>query len=691
MRYRWSWIVTLVAMMVGSSMLAGWVGAPANTFAQSGQGTSEGAQPGEIVVGGQRFTFDRAVPIDLSQLEQQTDDAGATVYVKPDGGLLNAVYVPLPEDSGNAARYLPEYLDAPHTACPSETIDATTIQGPGGIYVPAGLEPDLTPEQLVEVGSTDDGRMIYAPSPDQPFNELFASGVEGALVHYVLLPDQGPPPTFAQQITFAGQQFQIAPGEEANVTPDQLSKIGCAGEFPALTSSDHTEAPFDAIYVQIGDRLVAYAASDAPAPPAATGTPAIPATPEATATSEAPTETLVPIGPIETQVPAGTMVPTETPTSTSTTVPTETPAPTSTSVPSETPAATSTTTPTAPPTETPPATSTSEPTETPQPTGTTAPTDTAIPTGTPAPSVTDTPQPTNPPATSTGAPQATGTTAPSTQAPTTRPTPTAQQRQPQAVAPTLPPEAPPPAVATTAVTRCSGNPGPIGDDGLPDNLPTSIQYGGSGYEFTGTVSAEEAGELTILGCVGPFEAFRGEQGDSDSVLYLMLANSPETVYRYEATTSFNVEFEVANDPRVLTLPGAEGQPDIQYIAGDPWMRSVYSSVSLILYTASPDTETPERIFARAVDADVIGEYVPEGSGDLASEDVLAAAEDAGILPELTLGGEGPRYVLVSLWNPIGTTTNGWLTLYGPEGEDMPEQLVGIDPRRLDLLVFDRAG
>ena len=64
--------------------------------------------------------------------------------------------------------------------------------------------------------------------------------------------------------------------------------------------------------------------------------------------------------------------------------------------------------------------------------------------------------------------------------------------------------------------------------------------------------------------------------------------------------------------------------------------------------------------------------------------MLAQAEAFGIHPTLTLGTGTQTYVLVSLWSPFGTTTKGWLTLYGPQGEAAPEQLAGIDPRRLDL-------
>jgi hypothetical protein len=259
--------------------------------------------------------------------------------------------------------------------------------------------------------------------------------------------------------------------------------------------------------------------------------------------------------------------------------------------------------------------------------------------------------------------------------------------QPPAVVPTLPPSAPPPAAATSAAPiGCAGDPGEIGDDGIPSRLPSALQYGGTGYRFVEAVPVEEMADASRVGCVGPFEAFRDA---AEGVLYLTLPNVADTAYRYEVTTSFSVELEVTADPRVLVLQGEGDRPDVRYHAADPLVRSVYSSVTLILFVADAEATQPDRILGYAVDRDVFGLYLPEGETDPASGEIQARAEAMGIHPTLTLGTEPQVYVLVALWQPFGTTTNGWLTLYGPEGETAPEQLVGLDPRRLDLLVFDR--
>ncbi len=647
--------------------------------------TPEAGTSGELVVDGQRYALDQPVALDPAQLQERTDDSGATIYVKPGDDPLGAVYAP---GSSGLDRYLPEHLDAPDTACPSEATAVGTIEGNGAIYIPSGIEPDVSVDQLTQIGSTADGRTLYAPTADQPFEVLYATGADGGLVRYLLVQENGVPATFPDRITFAGQEFQLTAGETP--TTDGLQKVGCAVRFPALADSAEAGGPYSAIYLQIPNGFVVYRSVGQP---------------EVTPTEPAivPVETEAPATIAPTEVPP-TAVPTEVPTEVPTAIPTEVPptvAPTeipATAVPTEVPTAVPTEVPpTAVPTEVPPTVApTLAPTEAP-PTAapTEAPTEVppteAPPTAGPTQAApTQAPTEAPPTAAPTEAPQ--GTAAP-TQAPaptatsTPRPTPTPRPLEPQAVVPTLPPSAPPPAASTATTTGCTGDAGEIGSNGLPSRLPTSLQYGGTGYRFVKTVPVSEIGDLTRVGCVGPFEAFRSADDDA---LYLTLENVADSAWRYEQTSSFTVRTEVSDTPRSLTLQGTGDQPDVTYRASDPLVRSVYSSVTLILYVADAETATPDRVLGYAVDRDVFGEYLPESEGEPVSEDIQAQAEELGIHPTLTIGNGDQTYVLVALWRPFGTTTNGWLTLYGPEGETAPEQLVGIDPRRLDLQIFNRA-
>jgi hypothetical protein len=73
----------------------------------------------------------------------------------------------------------------------------------------------------------------------------------------------------------------------------------------------------------------------------------------------------------------------------------------------------------------------------------------------------------------------------------------------------------------------------------------------------------------------------------------------------------------------------------------------------------------------------------------APAELRARAEEAGTNPDLVLAGSG-RYLLVNLWSPIGTTTNGWVTLYSSAGDGVANTLLATDPRSLDLFIYRRS-
>ncbi|HYH12969.1 MAG TPA: hypothetical protein VD789_11490, partial [Thermomicrobiales bacterium] len=106
MRSRLALILGVLTLAIG--ILLG--GALGGVLAQDGEATPEAGPAGEIVVDGQRYTFDREVTIDLGQLQELADEAGNPVFVKTQPDPLAAVYTPAGE---TMRRYLPQYLDAP--------------------------------------------------------------------------------------------------------------------------------------------------------------------------------------------------------------------------------------------------------------------------------------------------------------------------------------------------------------------------------------------------------------------------------------------------------------------------------------------------------------------------------------------------------------------------------------------------
>jgi hypothetical protein len=241
-------------------------------------------------------------------------------------------------------------------------------------------------------------------------------------------------------------------------------------------------------------------------------------------------------------------------------------------------------------------------------------------------------------------------------------------------------------VATAPARACSGDPGPYNANGYPDRLPQRIQLGGVAYNLAGIADPAEAGTLTPIGCVGAFTAVSSDQEAPNEVLYLRFDAAlagQASLFRYEVGATFSVEFEVDNEARRVA------SADQAYNLTQTWEPSVYSSVTVVLYAADPAESQPGRIYARRVDASAIGEYVPEGELAQPAEEVVAAAQAAGINPDLTLNGA--RYVLAAVWTPIGTSPNGFVTFFGPQGQAAPDRVLGIDPRQIGLLIYGREG
>jgi hypothetical protein len=224
------------------------------------------------------------------------------------------------------------------------------------------------------------------------------------------------------------------------------------------------------------------------------------------------------------------------------------------------------------------------------------------------------------------------------------------------------------------------------DQGVPDRLPRQLQYAGQSWAFTGPVSSEGLGDTREISCVGPFVVVQVEGSDT---LYLGIQNATGTLFAYEPTAAFTVQSQTydTQTPNRLAMPDTDAGPGATYRATEPLVPTSYSSISMVLYVSDAAAPTHNRILGHSVANDAFGEFVPEGQADPAAQEVIDNAAQFGIPSEFVIGSQ--RYVLVALWTPFGTTTNGWLTLYGVDGQATPDQLVGLDPRQTDLLVFNR--
>ena len=249
--------------------------------------------------------------------------------------------------------------------------------------------------------------------------------------------------------------------------------------------------------------------------------------------------------------------------------------------------------------------------------------------------------------------------------------------------------------AATAIPRpnvCSGAAVPLDANGLPRGLPTRVQLGGVSYAFV-RVEEGDPGTLTRIGCVGPFEAVSSDGADASEVIYLRIPGTAEgqgNVYRYEAIATVDVELQVTGRPQTITLRPVADRPAATYSVRAAWPRSVYSSITVILYAEDPNNRTPPLLYAYDVDDDVVGEYAPEGETQETSREMRQAAEANGLNPDLVLAG-GQRYILTAVWQPSGSTANGWVTFYSADPGGTTDVLLGRDPRLPELLIYRRSG
>ncbi len=186
-------------------------------------------------MGDDRYLFDRVIPGPGDDLFPVAQNEDLTVYAATIDGPWGTVYLTMPEgDEGDLARYLPERIDAPGTQCPAEAAGIGQLSAGDAVYVYAGIESDLSPDVLQEVG-TSDGRPVYA-DPDVPgqFPEVFFDDPNG-LMRFVLTTD-GRPPSLAESLAFDGSLFTFVADVTGQIDPATLTKLGCAGPYPVFAA-----------------------------------------------------------------------------------------------------------------------------------------------------------------------------------------------------------------------------------------------------------------------------------------------------------------------------------------------------------------------------------------------------------------------------------------------------------------------
>ncbi len=194
--------------------------------------------PREIRVGAEWFQFDRIVALSAQGLAVVAQQDAITVYASSDQEPFDTIFLAIPNSGdGSLARYLPERTTTPDTACPMETASIGLLQTGDASYAFAGIETDLSPDALQQIGDSN-GSTVYAdPGVGQPVPEIFIADPSG-LLRFMLLNDQGLPAALSQSLVVNGAEYALVGDVTDQTDRSTLPKAGCAGPFPVYASVD---------------------------------------------------------------------------------------------------------------------------------------------------------------------------------------------------------------------------------------------------------------------------------------------------------------------------------------------------------------------------------------------------------------------------------------------------------------------
>src|SRR5262249_12304185 len=144
--------------------------------------------------------------------------------------------------------------DAQTTQCPAENGQHDDLDaGSSGLFVFAGIEPDLTTADLQQVGTAPDGNTVYTGS-DSTITEIYEDSTDG-LLRYILVDSDGVPSTFRSPLTFGGQNFTFD-SQADDIDRTTLARAGCAGPFGAFSDPNESAGSLNTLYISVGSHLL---------------------------------------------------------------------------------------------------------------------------------------------------------------------------------------------------------------------------------------------------------------------------------------------------------------------------------------------------------------------------------------------------------------------------------------------------
>ena len=174
------------------------------------EGLGDGGQPEnlprEVVLGGDRFLFDRVVPLRRQDLVRVAQESSTIAYARAETAPFDTIYLSVPDRSEDElARYRPEAISSTDEPCPSETGPSDLVDASGAGYVFAGVETDVPADSLQPAEGEAEG-ILADPGAEPPFAELFIGAADG-LTRHLRLTDDGRPAALSQSLAFGGIEY----------------------------------------------------------------------------------------------------------------------------------------------------------------------------------------------------------------------------------------------------------------------------------------------------------------------------------------------------------------------------------------------------------------------------------------------------------------------------------------------------
>ena len=185
------------------------------------------------------------------------------IYARTPDAPFDALYVPVSQNPADGyIRYLPEHLDRPEVPCPAEgqaMFPTLGNEAEGVYYVFGGTELDLGTDLLTP--DTNPGMWQDPVKVDGKVREFYVEGPAG-LERMILVPVDGVPELLAAPLPFAGDTFTFTESLSKDEAPVR-KRVGCAGPFRAGAVIGEDQQPFRRIYVDVGENVLVYNATDA--------------------------------------------------------------------------------------------------------------------------------------------------------------------------------------------------------------------------------------------------------------------------------------------------------------------------------------------------------------------------------------------------------------------------------------------